>query len=105
MTIFDEKQVQSEITQLSALKSLVEVYGEIASIRMRKIRGYVLQNRDFIGAINDIFKDSLASYANKIAKLVNKGQIRKGGRVTFLSHNGRTVAVLISANTGFYGEV
>lgn len=99
------KDVQKEITQVSSLKDLTEIYGEIAAIRMRKIRGYVLKNRDFLSSIESIFKDALDSYAKKLSDLVIRGKIKEGGKVTFLAHNGKTVAVLISANTGFFGEV
>jgi len=100
-----EKDIEEEIDQVESLKTLVEVYGEIASIRMMKIRDSVLKNRGFLEAINSIFKDALATYANKLSRLVRTGKLQKGGRVTFLAHNAKTVAVLISANTGFYGEV
>jgi F-type H+-transporting ATPase subunit gamma len=99
------KDIKKEIAQVTSLKNLTEVYGEIASIRMRKIRNYVLKNRDFLASIEAIFKDALNYYSKKLSDLVKKGKIKEGSKVTFLAHNGRTVAVLISANTGFYGEV
>jgi F-type H+-transporting ATPase subunit gamma len=100
-----EKNIDEEIIKVKSLKTLVEVYGEIASVRVMKVRDSVLENRNFLGAINDIFQDSLASYAKKLSRLLVAGKIKKGKRVTFLAHNGKTVAVLVSANTGFYGEV
>jgi ATP synthase F1 gamma subunit len=100
-----EKDIEEEINQTESLKTLVEIYGEIASIRMMKIRDSVLKNRKFLRSIESIFHDSLAVYASKLSELVRRGRIQKGGRVTFLAHNGKTVAVLVSANTGFYGEV
>ncbi len=100
-----KKEIEGEITQVSSLKALTEVYGEIAAIRMRKIRTSVLRNRNFISAIESIFRDSLAAYAEKLSELVRVGKIKEGGKVTFLAHNGKTVAVLISANTGFFGDV
>lgn len=100
-----EKEIEKEIGQISSLRTLTEIYGEIASVRMKKIREFVLSNRRFLSAINDIFRDALAAYAKKLSELVKKGKLEKGGKVTFLAHNGKTVSVLISANTGFYGEV
>ena len=99
------KNISKELTQVSSLKVLTQVYGEIASIRMRKIRGFVLKNREFLASIENIFKDALDYYAKKLSDLVIQGKIKEGGKVTFLAHNGKTVAVLISANTGFFGEV
>jgi ATP synthase F1 gamma subunit len=100
-----EKDIVEEVKHVQSLKTLVEVFGEIASVRMMKIRDTVLKNRDYLEAINSIFRDSLATYASKLSKLVRRGSFKKGGRVTFLGHNGKTVVVLISANTGFFGEV
>jgi F0F1-type ATP synthase gamma subunit len=99
------RKIDQEIIEISSLRNLVEIYGEIASVRMIKIRAFVLKNREYLEAISDIFHDTLASYAKKLSDLVKKGKLKKGGEVTFLAHNGKTVAVLISANTGFYGEV
>lgn len=103
--MFYSKDIKKEIIQVSSLKELTEVYGEIASIRMKKVRNYVLKNRDFLASIEAIFKDALEHYAKKLSDLVKLGKMKEGGRVTFLAHNGKAVAVLISANTGFYGEV
>lgn len=103
--MISQKDLREEINQVGSLGQLVEVYGEIASIRMKKIRDFVLKNRVFLDSINDIFKDALGSYSRKLAQLVAEGKLQKGGKVTFLAHNGKTVAVYISANTGFYGEV
>ncbi|KKQ97639.1 MAG: ATP synthase gamma chain [Candidatus Woesebacteria bacterium GW2011_GWB1_39_12] len=100
-----KKEIEQEIIQVSSFKVLTEVYGEIAATRMKKIRGFVLKNREFLASIESIFRDSLASYAKKLSDLVRRGKIKEGGKVTFLAHNGKVVAVLISANTGFYGEV
>src|SRR3990167_8647765 len=99
------KEVVQEIVQVTSLRTLAEVYGQIAATRMMKIRDYVLKNRQFLESIESIFKDTLYSYAEKLSELVRRGELKEGGKVTFLAHNGKTVAVLISANTGFYGEV
>lgn len=100
-----QKDITEEIRNVEALDELIQIYGEIAAVRMKKTRSKVLTNRDFVEGINDIFKDALASYAKRLSDLYRSGRLKKTGRVTFLSHNGKTVAVLVSANTGFYGEV
>ena len=100
-----KKEIEQETFQVRVLSELTEVFGEIAAIRMRKIRDSVLKNRYFLSAIESIFRDSLAAYAKKLSELVRTRKIKEGGKVTFLAHNGKTVSVLISANTGFFGEV
>ncbi len=99
------KDIKAEINQVRSLKDLTEVYGEIASTRMKKIRGYVLRNREYLNSIESIFHDTLSAYAQKLSQLVKVGKIKAGGQVTFLAHNGKSVSVFISANTGFFGDV
>lgn len=100
-----EQNIKEEIEQMNSLQRLVEIYGEIASIRMKKIREFVLNNRNFLNSIHNIFSDALLSYAEKIRQQFKEQGKKPGERVTLLAHNGKTVSVLISANTGFYGEV
>jgi len=97
--------IKEEKKEVSALSTIVDVYGEVAAERMRKIRESVLKNREFLSEIEEIFKDCLAAYSQKKDNLVRTGKIKKGDVVTFLAHNGQTAAVLISANSGFYGAV
>ncbi len=103
--MLSQRLIKEEKQSVAALKTIVDVYGEVASIRMRKIRDSVLKNRSFLTEIEGIFRDCLNEYAKKIAVMVKKGKLKRGGKVTFLAHNGQTVCVLISANTGFYGNV
>src|SRR3989304_5400095 len=101
--MIDERALIEEIGRISALQTLVRAYGEIAAIRMRKTRTSVLSNREFMDQLNSVFEDVRASYAQEVAALAQK---TKGpAQVTFLAHNGKTVSVLISANTGLYGEI
>lgn len=100
-----KNEIVKEIEVVHFLKELVEVYGEIASIRMMKIRNFVLNNRSYIFSITQIFYDTLSSYLRKVSKRVETDHKYKNERITFLSHNGKTVFVFASANTGFYGDV
>jgi ATP synthase F1 gamma subunit len=101
--MIDERSLAEEIGRVSALQTLVRAYGEIAAIRMRKTRSSVLANREFLDQLNGVFEDVRASYAQEVAALAKK---TKGpAQVTFLAHNGKTVSVFISANTGLYGEI
>jgi ATP synthase F1 gamma subunit len=101
----NKKQIQQELTELMVLKSLTQSYAEIASSRMMKTRDSVLRNRNFLEAINDIFKEVRNSYKEEVVKLARKRNLKSGEKITFLSHNGKTVAVLLSSNSGLYGEI
>jgi ATP synthase F1 gamma subunit len=98
--IFDIKE---RINEATTLQQLVNAYEEIASIRMKKIRNSVLTNRDFQAEINTIFDQVRMSYAEEVRSLAKK----RGGKetITFLPHNGKIVSVLLSANTGLYGDI
>lgn len=97
--------IKRDLQDLGTMRTLAEIYGEIASLRMMKIRKFVLKNREFLNSINSVFQDALNSYLAKMSALVRSGKIKSGDKITFMSHNGKTVAVLISANTGYFGEV
>lgn len=100
-----KNEIKKEVEVVGFLKDLVEVYGEIASLRMMKIRSFVLNNREYIFSITQIFYDALAAYLRKVSRREGTRRVYKNERITFLSHNGKTVFVFVSANTGFYGDV
>jgi len=99
------KQLVEEENQIKSLHNLTLSYGEIAAKRMMRIREKVLKNREFLQRIEGIFKDCLSSFASRLSKMVAEGKISQGGKVTFLAHNGKTVGVFLSANTGFFGDI
>lgn len=99
-----QREIENDISRLETFQSITNAYTEIAAIRMRKTRNSVLLNREFITRLADVFKDVRTSYAREVLKLGRK----KGDeteKITFLAHNGKTVAVFISANTGLYGDI
>ncbi|OGM32102.1 hypothetical protein A2803_00870 [Candidatus Woesebacteria bacterium RIFCSPHIGHO2_01_FULL_44_21] len=99
----DIRSIERNINELRTLQTVARAYTEIAAVRMRKTRNSVLLNREFVMALDDVFADVRASYAQEVIKLALK---RRGeGGITFLAHNGKTVAVLLSANTGLYGDI
>lgn len=100
-----EKKLKQEIQDINSFKSMVEIYGEIASIRMMKIRDYVLKNREYVFAITQIFYDALSSFLRQATNASKKRLMLGNNRITFLSHNGKMVFVFIGSNTGFYGDV
>lgn len=98
----DKKTLNNEVNYLETLQKLTSAYAEISSSRMKKVRGTVLSARDFLESLNEIFQEVRKSYRKEVAKLSKK---KGNDNITFLSHNGKTVAVFLSANTGLYGEL
>lgn len=101
----DKKTITKEITDLQILENLTNAYAEISSSRMKRTRTSVLSSREFLEEIQGIFKELQDSYREEFLALARKKGIKKGEKLTFLSHNGKSVAVFISSNTGFYGDL
>ena len=100
-----EKEIEAELNQLTALQILVRVYEEIASYRMKKTRESVLRNRLFLKKIDEVFEQVRLSYAQEVNELAREKGKPGREKITFLAHNGKTVSVLLSANTGLYGAI
>jgi len=87
-------QIKAETDGLNSLKGLVEVYVEVASSRMQKVRNAVLQSRQFLEGLLEVFKRvKAASVTSSETITINR------------SRNGKTVAVFVSANSGLYGDI
>jgi F0F1-type ATP synthase gamma subunit len=89
-----KKQIKQEIEVLGALKGLVEVYEEVAAARMQRVRGAVLQSRQFLEGLSEVFRKIKSAYRREMS-----GGIGLGRRP------GKCVAVFISANSGLYGDI
>lgn len=98
------KKVLEDLEALNSIKNLAESYEEIAVVRMQKIKDSVLQTRDFLADLSEVFVDLKASYEREIAALIKK---QKAG-VSILPNlrkNGKTLAVYLSSNGKLYGSV
>lgn len=92
--MISRKQLKIEKDRLEALKGLVEVYEEVAAGRMQKIRSAVLQSRQFLEGLLEVFKRVKAAY-----------QSDQKSVLALRPRNGKTVAVFVSANSGLYGDI
>lgn len=91
---------RKELETLLYLQEIIEAYEEIASIRMQKVKKSVLSNREFLEGLRKLAIEVRTSYKKELAKVKkrnNTTEIRKT--------NGKTVAVMLSSNTGLYGEI
>jgi ATP synthase F1 gamma subunit len=92
--MISKKQIKAESDGLVSLQGLVEVYEEVASGRMQKVRNAVLQSRQFLEGLLEVFKRIKAAYIQHPETMT----------VT-RPRNGKTVAVFVSANSGLYGDI
>ena len=89
-----KKQIIFELESLLSLRGLVEVYEEVAATQMQKVRGAVLQSRQF--------QEGLLAVFSRVKKAYLKQQ--KTAKLHRVS-NGRVVAVFVAANSGLYGDI
>lgn len=99
-----KKTIGSEIVLLESLLEITTTYEEIAATRMRQTRNAVLIVRDFLMELSSIFQTVKSSYKNYIRKNLKKHHNQFNAE-SFRKGNGKTVYVLISANTGLYGDL
>lgn len=93
------KNLKDELDYLSSFLTMVESYEEIAALRMRKVKNFIIERREFMQGLNEAF--AYISYAYRVYRKSLKGKARD--RV--LNTNGRTVCILLSSNTGMYGDI
>lgn len=97
------KQLKEEYSITLNIRDLVSTYQEIASIRMRSIRDFVLKNREYFDGVNKVFSLVINSYQNELEELQNKG--KKKNATSIFRRNGKKVAILLSSNTLLYGSI
>lgn len=103
--MISKKGIIQEIDNLSGLKIMVETYEEIAASRIRKTRESVLKSRFFVEDLNLIFSEVKMSYKKEIDMLLKRNRIKDPNKATFYLRNGKTLFLLVSANTGLYGDL
>lgn len=100
-----KNEINERFNSITTFKNVIETYEEIAASRMQNARSSVLQRRDFISELNEIFQQIKASYKEEFEKLMKKRKIRDHKKLTFIERNGKTLFVLLSSNTGLYGDI
>ncbi len=92
------KFLRKELQEVRSVLDLVESYEEISAMRMRKVKGFVLNNREFMSGLNNAF--AYISYAYREYKIATKDK-----SAGVLNTNGKTVHVLLSSNVGLFGDI
>jgi len=94
-----EKYLINEIADLESFLNLVEAYEEISALRMRKVKKSVLSRREFLEGLNEAFSYIIYSYSEY------RKALKKKTRLNILQTNGRNLLILLSSNTGLYGDI
>lgn len=101
--MLNKKSLQSEMSVLLSMQEIVGAYEEIAAMRMRKVKKSVLQNRDFLSGLNNLYSRVWYTYIHE--KTFNVLGIPGKAPKTLTIGNGKTVSVLVTANTRLYGDI
>lgn len=98
-------QLQKDIEAIQTLKILVQEYEEISMMRVQKVRDSVFKGRFFLEGLDYIFKDVKLGYRKQLQKLLEKNKKVGHDVLTTLNKNGKSVSVVLSANTSLYGQI
>lgn len=97
--------IAEELQALNSLKDLAQSYEEIAVTRMQKIKDSVIQTRDFLADISDVFVDLKASYLREVKDLLSRRIQGDQTLVPILQKTGKSLLVYLSSNGKLYGSV
>lgn len=100
-----KKILENEIDNLIGLSDLVLAYEEIAASRIKDYRSSVINNRSFMSEIREIFEEVISSYKSQVQLLMKAKKTKNLNEFSFINKNGKTLHLLISANTGLYGSL
>jgi F0F1-type ATP synthase gamma subunit len=96
--MLNKKSLLQEVALVDSIKTISEAYQEISVMKMQKIRHSVLYTRQYLAELSDLFYDVKEAY-----KLELSLEKKKHHRV--IEKNGKSVAILLSANTKLYGDI
>lgn len=105
------KTILTQIEDLTGIREIVGASEEIASMKMRAIRGQVLESRDLNDELTEIYREVTVSYKNQIMDLMAQkqhgfpGMQNKDMSVSHKKGNGKTAVVFLSANSGFFSKI
>lgn len=103
--MINEQSVQQDIDQMQNLIVLVETYETIAGTSVRRIRNSVLANRAFHVGLNRMFREITTAYKKEVEYIMRKKKIASDGMPSVMKHSKKMVLMLLSANTGLYGDL
>lgn len=97
------KQVKKELEKNLALQGLTETYEDVAVSRMQTIRHDVLQTRQFLEGVSEIYAIAKTAYLKQLALVLSRRKREK--QLEFIRRNHKTLTVLISGNHSLLGNI
>lgn len=109
----NKNELKTEVDLVETLKNFAQAYEEVSVVRMQRVRGSVLANREFIQSLSEIFGDVKANYKEKIAEMLTQNKKRihlfhlfaQRSEEEKKAASNKTVDVFLSANTKLHGDI
>lgn len=105
-------KIDRRIQEVKDFRRIAQTYEEVAALRMRKIKDYVIHSREFLSGLAGVYARVKISYTEAIKDLLQAKGIKNPAdqqdyieKMNFEKKNGKDVLVFLSANTGLYGEI
>ena len=88
------KKIKEDLKAVSNIETITRTYQEIANLRMNEIRQKVLNNREFIEELSQVYTLAKKAYLVLLKK-----------EKPFIKRKGERVVVFLSGNERFYGTL
>jgi ATP synthase F1 gamma subunit len=95
----NDRFIESELLDFNSFLTMIETFEEISALRMRKVKKSVLARREYLQGLNQAFAYVAYAYQNYV------DQLKKKIKTSAIDNNGRTAMLLLSSNTGLYGDI
>lgn len=108
-----KKIINSEIEFTRSFKLLAQAYEEIAVMKMRKVRSSVINTRDYLEKLSEVFYEIKKAQKRELLEGQKKIKERKAKGLPIVPSDKKqtpakilkTVSVFVSANTTLYGDL
>jgi len=98
------RKINEDLETVKSISTITSIYQEIAQMKMKQIRGSVLENRFFLEEILKVYRRARKAFLVSLEKEGKKNKIETS-ILPFLKKRGETVIVFLSANQPFYGPL
>ncbi|MFW6282473.1 MAG: F0F1 ATP synthase subunit gamma [Minisyncoccales bacterium] len=95
------KQAKENLNLISSLKDITSAYQTLSNMRMNQIQDEVLNTRNFLEGVAQIYNHAKAAYFSQAQKETKNGS----SDFSFLRKNKKEVTLFLSANERFYGTL
>lgn len=99
--MYSKKQLLGELEDVGTIRSVAEIYQEIAAISILQVRNSVSRTRIFLAGVAQVHQHSKQVYVKRFQTLLRRG--KDIADLSFVRRNRRRVLVFISANQVLYG--